>query len=288
VSRTAVMIAGILLGVVANPAPGLVSAPARERAAQTILPAVPQAPHRLAARIHAQRRATVADFKNRVVASSVLAPGVSLHRIRRPTPPQQINVIVVTPQARIRAVLVQAGPDWAPFATVSSAVRRTRAMAGINGTAQGLFPETPMLVRESQIVSSPQAGLPQERHPRTGVGLTLDGSALFVTVDGRRATAAGMTLREFAILMRALGAVWAVNLDGGASTTMVVRGKVRNSPSDPYGERLVPNAVVLLSSGRPGIVHLVSQLREWDKRITPAGRGPGRSAGRFDGFRGEG
>jgi exopolysaccharide biosynthesis protein len=144
-----------------------------------------------------------------------------------------------------------------------------------------------MLVRESQIVPSSQAGLPEERHPRTGVGLTRDGAALLVTIDGRRATAVGMTLREFAGFMQSLDAIWAVNLDGGASTTMVVRGKVRNAPSDPYGERRVPNAVVLLSFGRPGIVHLVSQLREWDSRISPAGGGPGGRAGHFDGFRGE-
>jgi hypothetical protein len=164
---------------------------------------------------------------------------------------------------------VQAGPDWAPFDTVSSAVKRTHALAGINGMPTG-FNGQPMLVREGRIVPSSHGGPLEERHPRTGVGLTQDGSALFVTVDGRRATAVGMTLREFAIFMRALGAVWAVNLDGGASSTMVVRGKVANSPSDPYGERSVPYAVVLLTSGRLGMFHLLAQLREFDDRIAPA------------------
>jgi hypothetical protein len=77
-----------------------------------------------------------------------------------------------------------------------------------------------------------------------------------------------MTLRGFAVFMRTLGAVWAVNLDGGSSTTMVIRGKVANSPSDLFGERLVPNAVVL-SVGRPGISHLLTQFHELDHRIVP-------------------
>jgi exopolysaccharide biosynthesis protein len=126
-----------------------------------------------------------------------------------------------------------------------------------------------MLVRESRIVPSSHDGPSPERHPRTGIGLTRDGSTLFVTVDGRRTTAVGMTIREFAIFMRALGAVWAVNLDGGASTTMVAGGKLANSPSDRLGERLVGYAVVLLTFGRPGMSHLVGQLKELEDRVDP-------------------
>ncbi len=94
-----------------------------------------------------------------------------------------------------------------------------------------------------------------------------------------------MTLREFAALMLRLGAVWAVNLDGGASTTMVVREKVVNSPSDPNGERRVPTAVVLLSSGPPGISHLVSQLHRLDHRIVLAAPQFRPSAENLHGFR---
>ncbi|MGH2827167.1 MAG: phosphodiester glycosidase family protein [Actinomycetota bacterium] len=94
-----------------------------------------------------------------------------------------------------------------------------------------------------------------------------------------------MTLREFAVFMRSLGAVWALNLDGGASSTMVVRGKVKNSPSDPYGERSVPYAVVLLRSGRPGMLNLLAQLREFDERIVPAALGSMRSGEDIHGTR---
>jgi exopolysaccharide biosynthesis protein len=41
----------------------------------------------------------------------------------------------------------------------------------------------------------------------------------------------------------------AVNLDGGGSTTMVVRGQVVNRPSDQTGERPVANALLVVGPG---------------------------------------
>jgi hypothetical protein len=85
------------------------------------------------------------------------------------------------------------------------------------------------------------------RHPRTLAGVRSDGSLLLVTVDGRRpGWSAGVTLREAARLMRSLGAREALNLDGGGSTAMAVRGRTVNRPSDPAGERPVSSALVVL------------------------------------------
>jgi len=84
------------------------------------------------------------------------------------------------------------------------------------------------------------------RHPRTGVGLR-DGKLLMVTVDGRQpGYSEGMTLREFAQLFLDLGCQEAMNLDGGGSTTMVVRDKIVNSPSDGAPRR-VANALALFT-----------------------------------------
>jgi hypothetical protein len=55
-----------------------------------------------------------------------------------------------------------------------------------------------------------------------------------------------MTLRELAAELIGMGAVEAMNLDGGGSTTMVVRGAVRNSPSDRK-ERPVSDAILIFS-----------------------------------------
>jgi exopolysaccharide biosynthesis protein len=54
-----------------------------------------------------------------------------------------------------------------------------------------------------------------------------------------------MSCGELARLFLELGAVDAVNLDGGGSTTMVAGGRVVNSPSDPRGERANGDAVLL-------------------------------------------
>ena len=84
------------------------------------------------------------------------------------------------------------------------------------------------------------------RNPRTLAGVTTDGKLLLVTADGRRAGSVGLSYREAAQLLRSLGARDGINLDGGGSATMVVRGKVVNMPSDMAGERPVPSSVQVL------------------------------------------
>jgi hypothetical protein len=88
------------------------------------------------------------------------------------------------------------------------------------------------------------------RNPRTGVGRTADGTLLFATVDGRSRTSLGMTPAEFARFFIRLGATWALNLDGGGSTTMVVHDRVINHPSSGY-ERPVGSALLILSGPDP-------------------------------------
>jgi exopolysaccharide biosynthesis protein len=118
----------------------------------------------------------------------------------------------------------------------------------------------PRLVRDSVIVpevdTEGQAGFATGRHPRTAVGIADEGRRLLlVVVDGRRPNYSdGMTLRELARLMLALGARDALNLDGGGSTTMVVGNsrtkafEIVNRPSDPQGERAVGDALAIVRS----------------------------------------
>jgi len=110
----------------------------------------------------------------------------------------------------------------------------------------------PRLVRDGRTVLPPdpeiyRPGFADARHPRTAAGLRPDGHILLVTVDGRRPErSVGMTIAELAALLAELGAVEAINMDGGGSTTMVVRDKVVNGPSDPAGERAVGDALLVL------------------------------------------
>ncbi len=94
------------------------------------------------------------------------------------------------------------------------------------------------------------------RHPRTFVGHNADTTKIYLcTVDGRQATSLGMSFTEMANFLLSLGIKNAFNLDGGGSTTMVVRGNVVNSPSDPGGERSVANTLQVISTAPVGTLH---------------------------------
>ena len=73
-----------------------------------------------------------------------------------------------------------------------------------------------------------------------------------VVIDGRRpGWSRGATLGELRATLRDLGAVDALNLDGGGSSEMVVNGEVVNRPSDGR-ERRITNAVLILPGADPG------------------------------------
>jgi hypothetical protein len=88
----------------------------------------------------------------------------------------------------------------------------------------------------------PEPGLDNsDIDPRTAVGYNRNGRKLIlVVVDGRQPFySEGMTLAELAHLMSDLGAHYAMNLDGGGSSTMVIEGEsgqavILNSPIDNY------------------------------------------------------
>jgi exopolysaccharide biosynthesis protein len=90
------------------------------------------------------------------------------------------------------------------------------------------------------------------RAARTAIGITRDNKVLLVTVDGlprgkgphNGSESIGMTLEELADLMLNLGAVEAMNLDGGSSTTMWIQGKVINHPVSGSQQR-VSNALIV-------------------------------------------
>lgn len=85
-----------------------------------------------------------------------------------------------------------------------------------------------------------------DRHPRTAIAKLASGKVLLVTVDGRQpGVSVGMSLFMLSDLLLELGAVEAMNLDGGGSTTMVIHNKLVNKPSDQTGERPVGDAILV-------------------------------------------
>lgn len=91
-------------------------------------------------------------------------------------------------------------------------------------------------------------------HPRTAIGIDENGNVFTVVVDGRNPNYSnGVTLDELAKLMKDFGAVDAMTLDGGGSSTFVVRQKdgklaVENKPSDGFA-RPVANALLVVYKG---------------------------------------
>jgi exopolysaccharide biosynthesis protein len=85
-----------------------------------------------------------------------------------------------------------------------------------------------------------------DTHPRTAIAKLKSGQVLLVTVDGRQpGESIGMSLNMLADLLIEFGAVEAINLDGGGSTTMVIRNTLVNKPSDATGERPVSDAILV-------------------------------------------
>ena len=68
------------------------------------------------------------------------------------------------------------------------------------------------------------------RNPRTAIGYTKDNHFIIVTADGREGSSIGLTLKELAYYMQKIGCVNAMNLDGGGSTVMYVKGYITNKP----------------------------------------------------------
>jgi hypothetical protein len=129
-----------------------------------------------------------------------------------------------------------------------------------DATAGDLLQAGPLLVRGGAPVRGDAEGfsagahqfdsdITAGRYPRAAIGVTRRGEALAVACDGRADDEAGLTMAELAEAMAALGAMQAMNLDGGGSTSLVCGGRLRNVPREAHGValpagRAVPTAIV--------------------------------------------
>lgn len=92
------------------------------------------------------------------------------------------------------------------------------------------------------------------RHNRTAFGVKEDGTFVVVVLDGRSEKSYGMTIPELASFMKQQGCNYAINLDGGGSSTLYIKGKgivnypIGNHPDDTKGiERPLRDAIVIFS-----------------------------------------
>lgn len=98
----------------------------------------------------------------------------------------------------------------------------------------------------------------EELHPRTAIGVTAAGHVLFLIVDGRQPRLSeGMTTPELAEVLMEFGAVEAINMDGGGSTTLVLATDEPRLVNSPIG-LLLPN------TERPNGSNLGIRARRWE------------------------
>lgn len=112
----------------------------------------------------------------------------------------------------------------------------------------------PPMLLNGKTIALIQHSFNDKRFSRTGAGLTKNNHLLLITVDGNTEQSAGMTITEFTEIFKAFDCTDAINLDGGGSTTMWIKGQpdngIVNHPSDNkifdhFGERKVANALLI-------------------------------------------
>lgn len=109
----------------------------------------------------------------------------------------------------------------------------------------------PVLINKGKVVDTWEEELfevggvePASSQPRTAVGVTADKKMIMFVCEGRNMTdgVKGMTTAEVAEILKDLGCVEAINLDGGGSSCMLVNGKETIKVSDG-SQRAVASAV---------------------------------------------
>jgi len=83
---------------------------------------------------------------------------------------------------------------------------------------------------------------------RTAVGFTEDQKLILFIVEEGTTSSLGATLRQVAEIMLALGAKQAMNLDGGGSTTMAVKGSLFSRPQGGTFQRPLPSVLAIVPS----------------------------------------
>ncbi|MFD0869953.1 SpoIID/LytB domain-containing protein [Paenibacillus residui] len=182
-------------------------------------------------------------------AGSVLQPGIPLSGT--------VEAVVEggnqpIPGGKLVVTATGSKAEWArrkltPGSRVELDVQFTK---GMNEALQ-LVSGSVLLVRNGQ--ATPEALADKDRHPRTFVAVK-QGKLYVYTFDGRQpGYSDGVTLAEGALFLQEEGMEFALNVDGGGSTTYAARLpgdqslSVLNRPSDGY-ERSNSNSLVVLST----------------------------------------
>ncbi len=128
----------------------------------------------------------------------------------------------------------------------SDAEQSTHQVQELVGGAVQLLKDGEEVIDRQLEVEGVGKAFTSDRHPRTAVGISDSGRLYMMVVDGRQEKSVGMSLYELANFMKKYNITDALNLDGGGSTSMIINGKIVNSPSDKTGARPVSNALFII------------------------------------------
>ena len=109
----------------------------------------------------------------------------------------------------------------------------------------------PVLVQQGKIVITNEeenmftGKAINDKHPRTAMGYTQDNKLIILVIQGRNESSGGATLKQEAQILKDLGCVEALNLDGGGSSCLLINGKETIKPSDKEGQRAVPAVFII-------------------------------------------
>ncbi len=139
-----------------------------------------------------------------------------------------------------------------------------------------------LLLKDGEIYSTKDAS----NQPRTSVGIRPDGTVVLATFDGRQDDAVGMSYKTAAEAMAALGCTDALNLDGGGSTTFVLRepGAMKTSIVNSVSgasARQVANALVLMNTAPTSYATSLS-LSPKTRRVLAGGTYAFKVSGAYD------
>lgn len=154
----------------------------------------------------------------------------------------------VTSVARGQFAILTNNADVAAALAVGKKIRAQYEFTGAFARATAVTGHNSHFLKNGEYLTSSLDG----PHPRTMVGVRVDGTIIMTVVDGRQESKGmyGVHVNEMAAIMKHYNCTDAYNLDGGGSSTMIIRDgddfRVMNSPSDGV-ERLDSNCLLIVT-----------------------------------------
>lgn len=183
------------------------------------------------------KKYTVENFGNKMdalVAINGGYHGFNSPDQRGPITKLQIDDQVVVPYNNL-TILAQNGLGQQHVDSILS-IDAMHHQVSIGSTEESSYIYSGPLLLQNGIKTNVDNKWGNARNPRTVV-CTRGNKVLFIVVDGRRQDVKGMTLSETQSLLLDVGCENAINMDGGGSTTMYIKGYgVVNTPRSSDGK----------------------------------------------------